>query len=48
MTTTEAAPPPSPPPILNRVAFADVTGTLREGGQDFLKAPWFGLFFAAF
>jgi uncharacterized membrane protein len=48
MTTTEAAPPPSPPPILNRVAFANVTGALREGGQDFLKAPWFGLFFAAF
>lgn len=48
MSTSEAVPPPSPPPILNRVTFADVTGALREGLADFLKAPWFGLFFAAF
>ncbi len=48
MSTIETAPPPSPPPILNRVTFADVTGALREGLADFLKAPWFGLFFAAF
>lgn len=48
MSTSEAVPPPSPPPILNRVTFADVTAALREGLADFLKAPWFGLFFAAF
>ena len=48
MSTTETAPPPSPPPILNHVTFADVTGAIREGLADFLKAPWFGLFFAAF
>lgn len=48
MSTSETVTPPSPPPILNKVTFADVSGALREGLADFLKAPWFGLFFTTF
>lgn len=48
MSTSETAPPPSPPPILNSVTFGDVKAAIHEGVADFLKAPWFGLFFAAF
>lgn len=48
MSTSEVHIPPSPPPILNSVTFADVKAAIHEGWADFLKAPWFGLFFAAF
>ena len=46
--TTEDIAAPSPPPKLNPVGFAAVSAALREGARDFLRAPAFGLFFAAF
>ena len=45
---TELAPAPSSPPILNSVGLGDVFAALSEGARDFMRAPAFGLFFAAF
>lgn len=38
----------SPPPIINQIAISDVVAALKAGWSDFIRAPSFGLFFAAF
>lgn len=38
----------SPPPIVGKVTYGDLGAVLKEGWQDFRRAPAFGLFFASF
>lgn len=39
---------PSVPPNIETIGFADVSAALKAGWSDFMRAPAFGLFFAAF
>ncbi|SPH24329.1 hypothetical protein DEA8626_03380 [Defluviimonas aquaemixtae] len=38
---------PDPLPDIRRVEFSDIGAVFRRGLRDFLRAPWFGIFFSA-